>query len=159
MNRPSWFLDVAAAATLLMGAAGVAAADAPSNRADPCVLVVANDVQSAFGTPTAAPKSSDDGLFRHCQYVSPDGRYYAYIDTIDREKTEFERALALSPRGKIPVSTVGAPAYIDKASGTLSVWKKGIVVNILLGDHSGNMSEERKTSLEEKIALSALSRL
>jgi hypothetical protein len=132
---------------------------APSNRADPCALVTAADAQTAIGVPMGQPKGMDDGLYRHCTYESADGRFYLYISTIDDDQASFEQGRKLTARNSKTVEGLGANAYFDPDHEMLLIWKKGILLNIQAGDHSGNTSLAQLEAHDAKAAAAAIPRL
>jgi hypothetical protein len=151
---------LACSATLNVAAVeAVAAADAPSSKVDPCTLVTAAEAQAVLGVAIVAPASSDDSLFRHCIFTSADKRKYLYLDARDLKRDIFEKGMKTVRSGLPVAGDIGADAYTDKSSGTLLVWKNGTTLNILIGDQSGNTSDEKKEAAEEKIARIALSHL
>ena len=161
MNRPSQFMTMASGALVAFFAfaAVTVAADPPSARVDPCTLVTKAEAEAVLGVAIVAPSASDDGIFRHCVYASADKRHYLYFDARDEEQGNFQRGMKLNSHGLPVDASIGADAYTDQSSGTLLVWKKGVGLNIKVGDQSGNQSAAKLQQAQEKIAKSALSRL
>lgn len=157
MNKASEFITVACA---VLGAFSAlpAAADPPSARIDPCTLVTAAEAAAALGVPVIAPNAVDDGLFRHCVYAGVDKRHFLYVDARDVDQADFQSGMKAGRRG-LPVDpSMGADAYTDKSSGTLFVWKKGVVLNVLINDQSANASDAKLLEAEQQIAKIALRR-
>jgi len=157
MTGSTLFFRTTLAAFCLLAAAA-AMADPPSARLDPCALVNLAEAQAVLGVPLVPPKASDDGLFRHCVYKSADQRHYLYVDARDQEQSVFERGMKLHGNGLPVDASLGSDAYTDSGSGTLLVWKKGVGLNILVGDQSGNRSAAKLLEAEVKIAQIALAR-
>jgi hypothetical protein len=161
MNRSCQFMTMAPGilGAFFAFAAATALADPPSARVDPCTLVTKAEAEAVLGVAIVAPSASDDGLFRHCVYASADKRHYLYFDARDGDQGNFQSAMKVNRHG-LPVDpSMGADAYTDKSSGTLLLWKKGVGLNILIGDQSGNQSAAKLLEAQEKIAKIALSRL
>lgn len=144
---------------LLMVIATSAFADTPSNRADPCVLVTAGDAQSAVGVPMGQPKSMDDGLYRHCSYTSADGRFYLYVSTIEDDQASFEKGRKITTKNSKTVVGLGESAYFDLDHQMLLVFRKGILLNIQSGDHTGKTSAAQLEVDDEKAGAIAVPRL
>jgi hypothetical protein len=160
-KQPKTFVVSIATATVLALAVAMAppAYAAPSNRADPCVLVTAADAQAAIGVPMGQPKAMDDGLYRHCTYESADGRFYLYISTIDDDEASFERGKKITTKESKTVGGLGANAYFDLDHQLLLIWKKGILLNIQAGDHSRNTGLDQLEADDTKAASAAIPRL
>jgi hypothetical protein len=161
MNRATPYLTVSRATLVAFFAfaGATATADQPSAKVDPCTLVTKAEAEAVLGVSIVAPSASDDGLFRHCVYASADKRHYLYFDARDEEQGNFQRAMKVNRHG-LPVDpSMGADAYTDRSSGTLLVWRKGVALNILVGDQSGNQSDAKRLEAQEKIAKTALARL
>jgi hypothetical protein len=149
----------ATVAAALIASAAPAHADAPSNRADPCLLVTAADAQTALGVSMGQPKAMDDGLYRHCTYASADGRFYLYVSTIDDDEASFEKGRKLTTKHSKTISGLGANSYSDEDRNMLLIFKKGILLNIQAGDHTGKLSGEQLDAAEFKAAVTAVPRL
>jgi len=144
---------------LALTAATAAYAEPPSNRADPCVLVTAVDAQLAVGVPMGQPKAMDDGLYRHCSYVSADGRYYLNVSTIEDDEASFEQGRKITTKNSKTVAGLGANAYFDLDHQLLLIFKKGILLNIQVGDHTGKTSAAQLEAAGEKVGAAAIPRL
>jgi hypothetical protein len=145
--------------SLMVATATSAYAAPPSNRADPCLLINAADAQAAVGVPMGQPKAMDDGLYRHCTYVSLDGRYYLNVSTIDDDEASFERGRKITTKNSKTVGGLGANAYFDIDHQLLLIFKKDILLNIQVGDHSGRTSAAQLEAAGEKAAAAAVPRL
>jgi hypothetical protein len=143
-----------------VAAIGAVAADAPSSRVDPCKLITVAEVQAALGVAIGQPTDRDDSLFRNCIFKSADGRHSLYFQARDLTQADFERGMKMKGAHGIAVDpSFGPDAHADESSGTLLVWKKGVSLNIKVGDQSGNQSKAKLEQAQEKIAKSALARL
>ena len=134
-------------------------ADPPSAKADPCLMITAVDVQTVLGAAFPNPSASDDGIFRHCDYVSADKRFSIYVTTQDASRESFDLLPKLSPRDTPVITTLDAPAHQQRNSNILMVWKHGTALNIVVHDQRGNTSEARTLELEEQLARAAIPRL
>jgi hypothetical protein len=144
---------------LMVATATSAYAEPPSNRANPCALVTAIDAQNAVGVLMGQPKAMDDGLYRHCSYVSADGRYYLNVSTIEDDEASFEQGRKITTKNSKTVAGLGANAYFDLDHQLLLIFKKGILLNIQVGDHSGKSSAAQLEALDEKAGAVAVPRL
>jgi hypothetical protein len=134
-------------------------ADPPSAKADPCSIVTAADVQTVLGVAFPSPSASDDGIFRHCDYVSADKRFTVYVTTQDATRESFDMLPKLGPRDTPIITTLDAPAHQQRNSNILMVWKHGTALNIAVHDQRGNTNEARQLELEENLARAAIPRL
>jgi hypothetical protein len=123
------------------------------------VLVTAVDAQTALGVPMGQPKAMDDGLYRHCSYVSADGRYYLNVSTIDDDEASFDQGRKITTKNSKTVGGLGANAYFDLDHQLLLIFKKDILLNIQVGDHSGKTSAGQLEAAAEKVATVAVPRL
>jgi hypothetical protein len=157
-SRVDWnanaFMLALAAAT-----ATSAYAEPPSNRADPCVLVTSADAQAAVGIPMGQAKAMDDGLYRHCTYVSADGRYILNVSTIEDDEASFEQGRKITTKNSKTVAGLAANAYFDLDHQMLLVFRKGILLNVQVSDHSGNSSVAQLEAIDEKAGVIAVPRL
>jgi hypothetical protein len=156
---PAVLCSLVCAVGSAVAAIGAVAADAPSSRVDPCKLITVAEVQAVLGVAIGEPTDRDDGLFRNCIFKSADGRHSLYLQARDLAQADFQRGMKMQGKHGIAVDpSLGPDAHADESSGTLLVWKKGVSLNIKVGDQSGNQSTAKLEESQEKIAKSALAR-